>query len=93
MASATGTTLVAGSVSYSPASFVGTTVGRVVSMRPRQHAWLMGVGPGLSDGTDAGTNWFLAMVAIAVLPPLVLLSARSAGVQRPVKRRAGVPAG
>ncbi|MCW3015892.1 MAG: hypothetical protein JWO02_2984 [Solirubrobacterales bacterium] len=55
-------------------------------------AWLMGVGHSLGEGTDAGTNWFLAMIAIAVLPPLVLLTARLAGVQRPVKGRAGVAA-
>jgi sulfoxide reductase heme-binding subunit YedZ len=46
-------------------------------------AWLMGVGHSLGGGTDSGQAWFLAMVAIAVLPPLGLLVARLAGVKRP----------
>ena len=36
-------------------------------------AWLMGIGHALGEGTDAGQAWFLAMTAIVVLPPLVLL--------------------
>jgi methionine sulfoxide reductase heme-binding subunit len=48
-------------------------------------AWLMGIAHSLGEGTDAGQAWFLAMTAIVVLPPLVLLlkahsgSARRAG--------------
>lgn len=44
-------------------------------------AWLMGLGHALGEGTDAGTTWFLALVAVATLPPLVLLLARLAGLQ------------
>lgn len=36
-------------------------------------AWLMGIAHSLGEGTDAGQVWFLAMTAIVVLPPLVLL--------------------
>jgi sulfoxide reductase heme-binding subunit YedZ len=36
-------------------------------------AWLMGIAHSLGEGTDAGQTWFLAMTAIVVLPPLVLL--------------------
>lgn len=50
-------------------------------------AWLMGVGHSLGMGTDAGTTWFLALTAVAVVPPLGLLAVRLAGV-----RRAAAPA-
>jgi sulfoxide reductase heme-binding subunit YedZ len=36
-------------------------------------AWIMGVAHSLGEGTDAGQAWFLAMAAIVVVPPLVLL--------------------
>ena len=36
-------------------------------------AWIMGVAHSLGEGTDAGQAWFLAMTAIVVTPPLVLL--------------------
>jgi sulfoxide reductase heme-binding subunit YedZ len=36
-------------------------------------AWIMGIAHSLGEGTDAGQAWFLAMTAIVVLPPLVLL--------------------
>lgn len=39
-------------------------------------AWIMGIAHALGKGTDAGQAWFLALVAIAVLPTLVLLLAR-----------------
>jgi sulfoxide reductase heme-binding subunit YedZ len=45
-------------------------------------AWVMGLGHSLGMGTDAGTTWFLALTAIAVLPPLGLLVLRLAGVRR-----------
>lgn len=41
-------------------------------------AWLLGVVHSLGSGTDAGQFWFLAMVAIAVLPVLVLVPSRLA---------------
>ncbi len=36
-------------------------------------AWIMGVAHSLGEGSDAGQAWFLAMTAIVVVPPLVLL--------------------
>ncbi|MGO9487506.1 MAG: hypothetical protein ACLQBB_00580 [Solirubrobacteraceae bacterium] len=39
-------------------------------------AWLLGIVHSLGEGTDSGQTWFLAMTAIAVIPPLVLLAAR-----------------
>jgi len=38
--------------------------------------WLLGVVHTLGAGTDAGKPWFLALSAIVVLPPLVLLAIR-----------------
>jgi sulfoxide reductase heme-binding subunit YedZ len=42
-------------------------------------AWVLGIVHSLGEGTDAGQTWFLAMTAIAVLPPLALLAARWLG--------------
>lgn len=39
-------------------------------------AWLLGLAHALGEGTDAGQAWFLAMIAIAAVPALVLLGAR-----------------
>jgi sulfoxide reductase heme-binding subunit YedZ len=39
-------------------------------------AWLAGLVHSLGEGTDAGQIWFLAMVAIVVLPSLALLVTR-----------------
>jgi sulfoxide reductase heme-binding subunit YedZ len=39
-------------------------------------AWILGVIHSLGEGTDAGQTWFLAMTAIAVIPPLMLLIVR-----------------
>ena len=39
-------------------------------------AWILGVVHTLGTGTDAGKPWFVAMVATAVGPPLVLILAR-----------------
>jgi methionine sulfoxide reductase heme-binding subunit len=38
--------------------------------------WLLGLVHSLGEGSDAGQAWFLAAVAIAVVPPLVLLLLR-----------------
>jgi len=38
-------------------------------------AWLLGLAHALGEGTDAGQTWFLAMVAIVAIPPLVGLGA------------------
>jgi methionine sulfoxide reductase heme-binding subunit len=42
-------------------------------------AWILGLAHSLGEGTDAGQAWFLAMVAIVAIPPLVLLVARLLG--------------
>jgi sulfoxide reductase heme-binding subunit YedZ len=39
-------------------------------------AWLLGLVHALGEGTDAGQAWFLAMIAVAVVPALALLAAR-----------------
>jgi sulfoxide reductase heme-binding subunit YedZ len=39
-------------------------------------AWLLGLAHSLGEGTDAGQTWFLAMIAIVVVPALLLLAAR-----------------
>ena len=43
-------------------------------------AWLAGVVHSLGEGTDAGETWFLAATAIVVVPALVLLVVRHAGI-------------
>ncbi len=42
-------------------------------------AWLLGIVHSLGEGTDAGQTWFLAMTAIVVVPPLILLATRRLG--------------
>jgi sulfoxide reductase heme-binding subunit YedZ len=39
-------------------------------------AWIFGLAHSLGEGTDAGQTWFLAMVALAAVPALLLLLAR-----------------
>jgi sulfoxide reductase heme-binding subunit YedZ len=39
-------------------------------------AWLLGLAHSLGEGTDAGQVWFLAMIAIVVVPALALLLTR-----------------
>ena len=39
-------------------------------------AWALGVIHSVTEGTDAGTNWFVAMTAVAVVPALALLAWR-----------------
>jgi sulfoxide reductase heme-binding subunit YedZ len=43
-------------------------------------AWLAGLLHAVGEGTDAGQIWFLAMIAVVVLPALGLLTARLSGV-------------
>jgi methionine sulfoxide reductase heme-binding subunit len=42
-------------------------------------AWALGVAHSLGEGTDAGQTWFLATVAIVVVPALALVLARVLG--------------
>ncbi len=53
-------------------------------------AWVLGLAHSLGEGTDAGQAWFLAMIAIVVLPALALLAAR--GAKASVTRSSDVPA-
>ncbi len=39
-------------------------------------AWVLGIAHSIGEGTDAGQSWFLAMVAIAVVPAIGLLLLR-----------------
>ena len=39
-------------------------------------AWVLGIAHSLGEGTDAGTTWFLALTAVAVVPALGLLVVR-----------------
>jgi sulfoxide reductase heme-binding subunit YedZ len=43
-------------------------------------AWALGVIHSLGEGTDSGETWFLAMTAIAVVPPALLFLARAGGL-------------
>lgn len=56
-------------------------------------AWLLGLVHSLLEGTDAGETWFLAMVAVASTPALVLLLVRWLGARPPGSGliAAGVP--
>jgi sulfoxide reductase heme-binding subunit YedZ len=44
-------------------------------------AWIMGIAHTLGQGTDAGQVWFLAAMAIAVIPALTLLIVRHSGLR------------
>jgi methionine sulfoxide reductase heme-binding subunit len=48
-------------------------------------AWLAGIVHSLGEGTDAGTAWFLACTALAVVPALSGRTRRCAG-RRPPRR-------
>jgi methionine sulfoxide reductase heme-binding subunit len=50
--------------------------------------WLFGLAHSLGEGTDAGQLWFLAMVAIVVIPALLLLASRWLGADQPPSRSA-----
>jgi sulfoxide reductase heme-binding subunit YedZ len=51
--------------------------------------WLLGVVHTLGAGTDAGQPWMLALTAVVVLPPLILLGLRL-HVRLPVGRAASL---
>ncbi len=40
-------------------------------------AWILGLAHSLGEGTDAGQAWFLAMIALAAVPALLLLLSRT----------------
>jgi len=51
-------------------------------------AWALGVIHSLGEGSDAGQVWFMAVAAIAVVPPTVLFFARLASAGRVPARSA-----
>jgi sulfoxide reductase heme-binding subunit YedZ len=57
-------------------------------------AWLAGLAHALGEGTDAGQFWFLAMLAVVVIPALALLGTRLArsGAAAPAGGVSGGPA-
>jgi sulfoxide reductase heme-binding subunit YedZ len=73
-------------LSYYARRFIGTTRWRNLH-RFTALAWLLGVVHSLGEGTDAGQAWFLAMTAIVVLPPLILLATRWLGNGTPAGTR------
>jgi len=54
-------------------------------------AWLAGLAHALGEGTDAGQLWFLAMLAIVVVPALALLATRLTGRGRRAGARGAAP--
>jgi sulfoxide reductase heme-binding subunit YedZ len=65
-------------MSYYARSYVGQARWRALH-RFSSLAWLMAVTHALGQGTDAGQGWFLALTAVVVIGPLMLLIARIAG--------------
>jgi sulfoxide reductase heme-binding subunit YedZ len=55
-------------------------------------AWLLGLAHSLGEGTDAGKTWFLAMIGIVTVPPLLLLIWRMSPIAHRGPRPAGRPA-
>jgi methionine sulfoxide reductase heme-binding subunit len=57
-------------------------------------AWILGLAHSLGEGTDAGQAWFLAMVALAAAPALLLLLARmlDSSPAAPQSERSAAPA-
>lgn len=57
--------------------------------------WILGLAHSLGEGTDAGQLWFLAMIAVVVVPALALLATRWLSEEQPrpaVERRGPAPA-
>lgn len=52
--------------------------------------WIAGLVHAIGEGTDAGQAWFLAMIAIVVLPALALLATRYLTEEEPRARRTRV---
>jgi methionine sulfoxide reductase heme-binding subunit len=49
-------------------------------------AWVAGIVHALSEGTDSGQLWFVALVALTTAPPLVLLAMRVGRRRAPARR-------
>src|SRR3954471_5310731 len=71
--------LIALGLSYYVRDRIGQRRGRSLP-RFTARAWLAGVAHSIGEGTDAGKAWFLAAVALAVVPALVLLVVRHFGM-------------
>jgi len=65
-------------LSYYVRSYIGQARWRALH-RFSALAWIMAVGHSLGQGTDAGEGWFLALTAVVVIPPALLLIARMSG--------------
>lgn len=66
-------------LSYYVRSYIGQARWRALH-RFSALAWIMAVGHSLGQGTDAAEGWFLALTAVAVVPPALLLIARVCGL-------------
>jgi methionine sulfoxide reductase heme-binding subunit len=62
-------------LSYYARRWIGSTRWRKLH-RLTAVVWLAGLVHAIGEGTDAGQIWFLAMVALVVLPALLLLASR-----------------
>lgn len=65
-------------LSYYVRGFIGQARWRTLH-RFTALAWIMAVGHSLGQGTDAGEGWFLALTAVVVVAPTLLLIARLSG--------------
>ncbi len=68
-----GWTLIALGISYYARGRIGVARWRRIH-RFTALAWVAGLAHSLGQGTDAGEAWFLAATAVAVLPPLAMLT-------------------
>jgi sulfoxide reductase heme-binding subunit YedZ len=76
-------------LSYYVRARIGVARWRVIH-RFTALVWILGVIHSLGEGSDSGRAWFLAITAIAVVPPLLILLARiTSGRRRPAPARAG----
>jgi sulfoxide reductase heme-binding subunit YedZ len=65
-------------LSYYARAFIGVQRWRRLH-RFAALAWILGLAHALGEGTDSGQAWFLAMIALAAVPALVLLLIRLVG--------------
>jgi sulfoxide reductase heme-binding subunit YedZ len=73
-----GWALIALGVSYYFRAKIGVARWRMLH-RWTAAAWLLGLVHSLGEGSDAGQVWFLAMIAIVVLPAAALLTSATMG--------------
>jgi sulfoxide reductase heme-binding subunit YedZ len=85
-----GWSLVALGLSYYLRGRIGVARWRIIH-RFTLLAWVAGLVHSLGMGTDAGQPWFLALIGVTALPPVVLFAARMQGVLGP-RRQPAAPA-